>query len=52
MTFLDTPSYSLGQAIVYKFFLASDDSDNTARVYLDSSSAGPRSSITVMEVAA
>ena len=51
MTFLDTPSYSLGQAIVYKFYLASDTSSNTAKVYLDSSS-GPRSQITVMEVAA
>jgi len=52
MTLLDTPSYSLGQAIVYKFFLNSDDSDNTARVYLDSSNSFPRSSITIMEVAA
>ena len=51
MTLLDTPSYSLGQAIVYKFYLASDTSSNTAKVYLDSSS-GPRSQITVMEVAA
>ena len=51
MTLLDTPSYSLGQAIVYKFYLYSDTSNNTARVYLDSSS-GPRSQITVMEIAA
>jgi len=51
MTFLDTPSYSLGQAIVYKFYLSSDTGNNTAKVLLDSSS-GPRSQITVMEVAA
>ena len=51
MTLLDTPSYSLGQAIVYKFYLASDTSNNTARVYL-SSTSGPRSQITIMEVAA
>ena len=51
MTYLDDPSYSLGQAIVYKFYLASDTSNNTARVYL-SSTSGPRSQITVFEVAA
>ena len=51
MTLLDTPSYSLGQAIVYKFYLASDTANNTARVYL-SSTSGPRSQITIMEVAA
>lgn len=52
MTLLDSPSYTLGQAIVYKFYLASDTSNNTARVYLDSTGSGPRSQITVMEVAA
>jgi len=52
MTLLDSPSYTLGQAIVYKFYLASDTSNNTARVYLDSSGSGPRSQITVMEIAA
>lgn len=51
MTLLDAPSYSLGNAIVYKFSVASDTSNNFARVYL-SSSSGPRSSITVMEIAA
>ena len=51
MTYLDDPSYSLGQAIVYKFYLASDTANNTARVYL-SSTSGPRSQITIMEVAA
>ena len=50
-TLLDTPSYTLGQAIVYKFYLASDTSNNLARVYL-SGSNGPRSSITVFEIAA
>ena len=51
MTILDTPSYSLGDAIVYKFFLASDTANNTARVYM-SSSSGPRSQVTILEVAA
>ena len=52
MVFMVTPSYSLGQAIVYKFYLGTDTANNTARVYLDSNGSGPRSQITVLEIAA
>tara|TARA_R100000231_G_scaffold72172_1_gene56874 strand:- start:28 stop:600 length:573 start_codon:yes stop_codon:yes gene_type:complete len=50
---LDSPSYSLGQSIVYKFYVASDSTANTAYIHMDSgNNVGPRSTVTIMEVAA
>jgi len=50
---LDSPSYSLGQSIVYKFYVASDTSSNTAYIKMDSgNNVGARSTVTIMEVAA
>ena len=48
---LDSPSYSLGQSIVYKFFMASDSSSNTAYLKMDSgNNVGPNTVITIMEI--
>jgi len=50
---LDSPSYSLSQSIVYKFYVASDTSSNTAYIKMDSgNNTGPNAAITIMEVAA
>jgi len=50
---LDSPSYSLGQSIVYKFYVASDTSSNTAYVKMDSgNNVGARSTVIITEVAA
>jgi len=50
---LDSPSYSLGQSIVYKFYVASDSTANTVYIKMDSgNNVGARSTVTIMEVAA
>tara|TARA_B100001287_G_scaffold21767_1_gene15951 strand:+ start:979 stop:1521 length:543 start_codon:yes stop_codon:yes gene_type:complete len=50
---LDSPSYSLGQSIVYKFYAASDTSSNTLYMRMDSgNNVGPNTVITIMEISA